>query len=52
MKLNEQKNKENNKVLSMLERFYSRTWYIRERRELGKYKKSDSGLWGKNKCKS
>jgi len=50
--LNEQKNKENNKVLGMLEGVYSRIWYIREGRELRKCKRNGSGLWGKNECKS
>ena len=36
----------------MLKRVYSRTWYIRERRELRKCKESGSELWEKNECKS
>ena len=51
-KLNKQKNKENSKLLSRLKRVYSKTWYIRERRELRKCKKSNSGLWEKNEYKS
>ena len=46
------KNKWSSKVLGMMERIYSKAWYIGKRRELEKCKISSSRVWRKTECRS
>jgi len=39
-------------VFGTVEEIYGRTWHIEEKRRLGKYKRSNSWVWGKDKYRS
>ena len=50
--LNKQKSKRSNQVLSTVEGVHSRTWHMRKKGGLRKYKRDNSRLWRKNKYRS